>query len=90
MELFILPILLTSLPFDIALTMWCLQKNKRSVSILVAPAFLYFISAVIWIAISSQDPRFQGTTGILGLMMFFIVGVILTLIRLLIGLNIWV
>ncbi len=89
MEFFILPVLLTSLPFDIALTMWCLQKNKRSVSILVAPAFLYFISAVIWIAIYSQDPRSQGV-GVIGLMMFFIVGVILTLIRLLIGLNVWV
>uniref|UniRef100_UPI00286BDD6B hypothetical protein n=1 Tax=Chamaesiphon sp. OTE_8_metabat_110 TaxID=2964696 RepID=UPI00286BDD6B len=63
------------------------QKNRKSLSIL-APAFLYFISTLIWIAIFSQDPRFQGQ-GILGLMMFFMVGIGLALIRLLIGFAIW-
>lgn len=83
MEFYILPVLLTTLPFDIALTVRCLQKKRKTLSIL-APAFLYFIDALIWIAIFSQDPRFQGQ-GILGLMMFFIVGMGLALIRLLIG-----
>jgi apolipoprotein N-acyltransferase len=86
MEFYILPVLLTALPFDIALTVRWLRKNRKTLSIL-APALFYFISALIWIAIFSQDIRFQGQ-GILGLIMFFIVGVSLALIRLFIGLAI--
>lgn len=86
MAFYILSILLPVLPIDIALTVHCLRKNRKILSVL-ATAFLYLIAALICIAIFSQDPRFQGQ-GVLGLMLFFAVGTSLALIRLLVGIVI--
>jgi hypothetical protein len=85
MEFYILLVLLPTLPIDIALTVHYL-RNRKSLSVL-ATAFLYFIAALICIAIFSQNRAYQGQ-GVIGLMVFFAVGIGLAVIRLLVGIAI--
>jgi hypothetical protein len=83
MEFYILPILLPALPIDIALTAYCLRRNRKILSVL-GTAFVYVITTAICIAIFKQDIRFQGQ-GVIGIIVFFAVGVVLTLVRLVLG-----
>ena len=97
MDFYIFPILFPGLFLDILLTISFLYffnkkifpPQKRKVLAAFAPASLYLTIAFIWIIIYAWDPRFQGQ-GILGLFLIMTLGVIFTLVRLLLGLVLFI
>ena len=90
MSFYILRVLLPALLADVLITRGFLRKRKLRQIDKWAAAFvasaLYFISAIAWCFFYGGDPRFQGQ-GVLGLLMFFVVGIALSAVRLALGFH---
>ena len=92
MEFYVLRVLFPAVLIDIALTISFLRKGnlprrgrKRKALDTLITAPLYLIAALVWILILGiGDPRFQGQ-GVLGLMVFGVLGTAFAFLRLILG-----
>lgn len=88
MFFYISRVLVLGLLLDIPITGLLFQKYPSGrIARWIAPyttVLVYFISALIWIRFYGVDPRFQGQ-GALGLAVFFMLGILFSVIRLVMG-----
>lgn len=91
MEFYIFRVLFPAILIDISLTASFLRKGnllrrgRRSLGAF-ATAPLYLIASLVWMLILGiGDPRFQGQ-GVLGLIVFLSLGIVFTILRLFLGL----
>jgi hypothetical protein len=90
MEFYIFRVLFPAILLDISLTAVLLRKdnllrrNRRALGAFVT-APLYLVAAMVWILILGiGDPRFQGQ-GVIGLVVFGVIGIVFTILRLMLG-----
>jgi hypothetical protein len=90
MDFYIFRVLFPAILIDISLTAILLRKenllrsSRRALGAFVT-APLYLIAALVWIFILGVgDPRFQGQ-GVIGLFVFWGLGIVFTFLRLILG-----
>lgn len=86
MDFYVFRVLFPAILIDIALTASFLRKgNLRRGRRAFVTAPLYLIAALVWMFILGVgDPRFQGQ-GVLGLLLFWGLGIVFTFLRLVLG-----